>query len=474
MRATFSGFEIAKTGIQSAETGLDVTGQNIAKMNTEGYSRQTVEQSSVYFESSSYKYAPVNNTVVGQGVSLDKINQIRDQFLDSRFRTANSQASELKKLHSILSGIENIIDETLTDGLGSTLEEFYKSLQTLVSNAGDIEYSGLTRSSAKKMIESLNYYIEQLNTVKEQEEYDLSVTVDDVNTLLKNIDKMNRAIQVETLNGNPTNELLDTRNLYFDKLSENLEITTISNADGTVSVMVGGEYLVDPQNSTYETVSLQNTAGYMTINAGGTELSITSGTLKGYLDALNGKGAYATAGENNFNGIQYYKSMLDDFAASFADTMNDLNGAGKPLFEGNTAESIAISPEWLEDANFITCTILTTAEDGACDNILRMINTLDSDISITPYFNGTFDEFVKSMMSDIAIDTKYVSDVKYTAAKVLSSIDNQRESIKGVSLNEETVNLLKYQKAFEASSRVITALDEMLDTIINKMGTVGR
>ena len=139
-----------------------------------------------------------------------------------------------------------------------------------------------------------------------------------------------------------------------------------------------------------------------------------------------------------------------------------------------TAESIAISPEWLEDANFITCTILTTAEDGACDNILRMINTLDSDISITPYFNGTFDEFVKSMMSDIAIDTKYVSDVKYTAAKVLSSIDNQRESIKGVSLNEETVNLLKYQKAFEASSRVITALDEMLDTIINKMGTVGR
>lgn len=474
MRTTFSGFEIAKTGIQSAETGLDVTGQNIAKMNTEGYSRQTVEQSSVYYDSSSYKYALVNNTVVGQGVTIDKINQVRDQFLDSRYRTANSEASELTKTHTILSSIEGIIDETLTDGLGVTLEEFYESLQTLSANAGDIEYSGLARSSAEKVTETLNYYIEQLETVREQEKYDLSVTVDDVNTLLSKIEKMNKAIQVEALNGNPTNELLDTRNLYLDELSENMAITVEPNADGTVNVKTGSTYLVDATNGTVSTLSMQNSSGTISILADGNTLSITSGAIKGYLDALNGKGSYAAVGENNFNGIQYYESVLNDFAESFAETLNSLNGAGKPLFEGTTAGTISLSTGWLANANYITATTLTNAEDGANDNILRMISTLDGDTAISDYFTGSFDEFVISMMSDIAIDTKYVSDMKETSSKVLSSIGNQRESVKGVSLNEETVNLLKYQKAFEASSRVITALDEMLDTIINRMGTVGR
>ena len=88
MRASFLGFEIAKTGLQAAETGLDVTGQNMAKMNTEGYSRQTIEQTSVYYNSTSYKYALVNSDRIGQGVSIGRITQVRDAFLDARYRSA--------------------------------------------------------------------------------------------------------------------------------------------------------------------------------------------------------------------------------------------------------------------------------------------------------------------------------------------------------------------------------------------------
>lgn len=474
MRTTFSGFEIAKSGIQSAETGLDVTAQNLSKMNTKGYSLQTVEQSAVYYDSSSFKYAMVHDVNVGQGVTIDHINQVRDAFLDSRYRTANSEASELSKTYSILSGIEGIVDETLTPGLGETLEGFYDNLQTLSANAGDIEYAGLVRSSANKITESLNYYSQQLETIKNQETYDLQVTVDDVNTLLTKIGKMNKAIQVEMLNGNTTNELLDTRNLYLDQLSSEIEFTTETNADGTVSIKAGSQYLIDAQNATIETVSLQNNAGTLSVATPNGVLEITSGSIKGYLDALNGIGSYASGTENSFKGIQYYENLLDDFASAFSSTFNELNGTGKPLFTGSTAETIELSEEWINDANFISSTVDGSTVDGENNNILRMLNKLDSNVAISDYFVGTFDEFVTSMMSDIAIDSKYVSDLSDTSSAILSSIDNQREAVKGVSLNEETVNLLKYQKAFEASSRVITALDEMLDTIINRMGTVGR
>ena len=474
MRATFLGFEIAKTGILSAQIGIDDTVQNMARMNTEGYSRQTVEQSTLYYDSTSYKYAMLNSEKFGQGVSITKITQIRDEFLDTRYRAANSEDSALSKSLTILTSVEEEFDETLNDGLGVMLDEFYSRLQTLAANTGDIEFSGLVRSSAQKITETLNYYNKQLETINNQEKFDLSVSVQDINVLTEKIGTMNKAMQFETLQGNPTNELLDTRNQFLDNLSGYINITTEPNADGTISVKVGSQYIVDPMNATVQTISLQDNAGTLSLATVNGELSITSGSIMGYLEALNGKGEYAVSGESAFNGIPYYHASLNDFAKSFATMFNDLNGTGQPLFTGDTASTIEISSEWAQNANYITTTTDVNPVDGMNDNILRMLTAMDTPTQIAANFNGTFDEHVSKMMTDIAIDVSFVSDLSKTATTVLTSVDNQREAIKGVSLNEETVNLLKYQKAFEASSRVMTTLDEMLDIIINRMGVVGR
>ncbi|HBL83432.1 MAG: flagellar hook-associated protein FlgK [Clostridiales bacterium GWF2_38_85] len=474
MRASFLGFEIAKSGLQTAQTGLDVTGQNMSKMNTEGYSRQVVEQSTVYYDSTSYKYALMNSDKFGQGVSITQINQIRDEFLDTRYRAANSEDSSLSKSLSILTNIEEVFDETLNDGLSVILEEFYTRLQTLSSNTGDIEFSGLVRSSAQKITETLNYYNKQLETINEQEKFDLSVSIQDINTLTEKIVQMNKAVQFETLQGNPTNELLDTRNLYLDKLSSHINISTESNTDGTISVKVGSQYLIDSKHASVATVSLQDDTDGLAIITESGELEVISGDLKGYLDTLNGNGAYAEDSGNDFNGIPYYQKSLDDFAKSFAEMFNELNSTEKPLFAGDSASTIILSEEWLKNSNYITTTTSSDPSEGMNDNILRMIIALDSPRQISDKFNGAFDEYVSKLMTDIAIDVNFAFDMSKTASTVLSSVDNQREAIKGVSLNEETVNLMKYQKAFEASARVMTALDEMLDTIINRMGTVGR
>ncbi|MPN13520.1 hypothetical protein SDC9_160841 [bioreactor metagenome] len=191
------------------------------------------------------------------------------------------------------------------------------------------------------------------------------------------------------------------------------------------------------------------------------------------MEVLNGKGCYAASGENSYRGVLYYKSALDDFAKAFANTINTLNGVGKPLFDGTAAKDITISDDWIADANYITASQIG-GNNGANDNILKMISAMDSITGVSPYFNGTFGDYTLSLMSDVGIDLDYKNVMSKSSNLVLASISNQRESIMGVSLNEETASLLQYQKAFEASSRFMTTLDEALDVIINRMGVVGR
>lgn len=197
MRSSFLGFEIAKSGLQSAQAGLDVTGQNIAKMNAKGYSRQTVEQSTDYYATNNYKYALLNENKIGHGVTLDRITQIRDQFLDTRYREAFADYSRYSKALSIMTSVSNLVDETLRDGLGAAYEEFIINLQTFSMNTGDIDYSGLVRSSAQKITETLSYYYNQLEKLREQEVDDLSISINDINDLLERISGLNKEIQFE-------------------------------------------------------------------------------------------------------------------------------------------------------------------------------------------------------------------------------------------------------------------------------------
>ena len=470
MRATFSGFEVARTGIQSAQLGLEITGQNMAKMNVEGYSRQLLSQSTIYHGTTSNKYAPLAAQKFGQGVTYNNLEQARDKFLDSRYRTANSESKALTKSGEILKEINDIFDETLTDGLSVTFEEFYERLQNLSSNAGDIEFSGLARSAAQKITESLSYYHNQLDSIINQQQYDLSISVRSVNTLIGKIDDVNRQIQNEMLFGNPTNDLLDMRSNYLDELSGQINISVEENMDGTLSVKTGDTYLVDTKNAKTANITLSSDSGVFKLQADGADLEVTAGETAGFLESLNGKGIYAKDDESNFKGVRYYMMSLDFLASKFGEVMNSLNGTDKPLFTGNTASTIAISEGWSADAGYIVASTSANPETGNNDNILRMITALDEKIKITENFSGSISEFASSLMYDAAIDYNFYTDLSASADTILSTVDNQRSSVKGVSLNEETVNLIKYQKAFEASARVMTVLDEMLDTIVNRMG----
>ena len=254
---------------------------------------------------------------------------------------------------------------------------------------------------------------------------------------------------------------------------------------------------------------------------------IKGGQLDGYLKFLNGKGEFATDKDKDIDegyekaaevkGIQYYKNMLDTLANKFATVMNDHNKTpntydpitgiaieserkAKPLFEARdtdptapiTAGNIKISADWASaTGSYITNTIkekADTDEDttGAVDNILRMINAFNTDYTFKTIvdfdgdpntddmqknlFEGTFQEFLSYTTTKLNLQTADVQTSYETYSETQFHIDYARSSMSSVDLNEEGVNLLQYSKSYNAAARLMTTLDEMLETLINRMG----
>ncbi len=506
MRPTFLAFHTASRALAASQANIDVTGNNIANVNTAGYTRQRVDQNSISSGGYTQKYV-LQGATVGLGVEISRISQIRDPFLDARYR---EQASENGKLDTILAGlsdIESIFDEASTDGLLNELSNFINELQTLseTPSAGDIAL--IARTAAQKVTQMMNVYSNQITQARNQQIFDLSrIVIDnDINTKVKGIADLNDQIRKEQTYGNVPNELLDKRNLLLDELSAlvNIKVSTIpekisedliverltvSLYDTTTGTSIG---LVD--SGMFNTLYVTDDSGKVTIGIAGSfgireNADITAffsgGSVRGYLDLINGEGI------NEFRGTPYYQNSMDILASNLARVLNDLNTIDpdndpKPLFSASgggpiTAANIRISDEWLADASFITTTLY--GADGG-DNIMRMISALDKETefykdaenpSLGLMFKGSFHDFLSALIGEAALDTELHHNYSNTSLDVLSGLFTARESIKGVSLNEEGINLMAYQKSYNAAMRYFTILDEAVDAIINRMGIAGR
>ena len=519
MRPTFLAFQTASRALAASKAHIDITGNNIANVNTEGFTRQRVDLSSISSSSYTQRYA-VPGATMGYGVEVSGITQTRDPFLDSRFRTQNAESAQYDTLLKGLNDLEGIFDEIENTGLQSEMSNFINQLQILSQSPTSADFALVARTAAQKVTQILNIYSHQTEQVREQQIFDLeNVVIDnDFNTTVKGIASLNQQIREEVTHGNVPNELYDKRNLLIDKLSalapirvttqpekisegltiENLNISLVDPTSGTAIGLV--------QNGLYNTLTTAEKDGELRIQINQSfgdapkdiTAYITSGTIKGHLDLINGKGAYATGAQNTFRGTLYYKSAMDTFAGNFAHLMNKLNEVPtgdplidptpKPLFQTNdgstdiTAGNIRISEGWMNDATYITTTTATPPSGGA-DNILRMISALNGkmDFRMGPadpaspvLFSGTTGEYLSGLSGELALDVELNTNFSDTANNVLYTLSTSRDAISGVSLDEEGINLMAYQKSYNAAARYFTVLDEAVDKIINGMGIVGR
>ena len=219
------GIETAKSSVFTNQKSLDIVGNNLANVDTDGYTRQRVDRAVVAINTSTQRVAYDGIGLAGQGVKATSISQMRDAFLDKRFREENAQATFHDQSATILKDIQSALgdgaDITDQSGLMGAIEQIYTNLQNFISSPVSDSEANLVMSAFKNLTQVLSQMNARLDNVLKQQYTDMSVTVDKTNSILEQIAHINKTLRdnIATDNDYQANELLDRRNLLLDELS---------------------------------------------------------------------------------------------------------------------------------------------------------------------------------------------------------------------------------------------------------------
>lgn len=512
VRSTFFGFEAAKTAIFANQKSLDIVGNNLANTDTDGYTRQRVERAAIQVTSYSSRIASSTIGQAGRGVETVGVSQMRDEFVDKCYRDEYSLASYYGKtadnLNDVLSAFPDGTDITDESGFIGGIEKLYSSLNKYIQSPTLDSEANIVKSAFTNMVQVISQANNELTTVAQRQTADLSTTIKRANEVMGQIAHINQIIagdaSVVTDSSNEhyrPNELVDERNLLLDELAEYGNINVISQADGTVDVEMGGKLVIQGKESDAFTMSTNN-KGYVNVawRSTGDSISLKTGSINGYINVLNGRGSNVQSNEETpVQGIPYYRDRINTFAAALAKVANTSipendNGQPKKDVSGNiiyktllaatkddgttdstvpiTAANISISDEWESNGpGYFIFSRTENVEDYAQKLSSRLTEDSSTFTSYGETFTGNFGEYVTDMVGKIGTDVSFNEDRREAAATVANDFLSQRDAVSGVQQDEETTDMLKYQRSYEAAARIMTVMDELLDTLINRLAT---
>ncbi len=515
MRPTFLGFETQKRTLQIAQKSIDTTGNNISNINTPGYTRQRVDLYAQYFMGNrdlEWSSKTSSLSMAGQGVNAYGVSQIRDMYIDKRYRENVAIEAESETAANILSELEDVLDNFETDGLQYFTHQFFKALQDYSGQKPDsLEVATICVGTAKNLCQLLNDYDLRLSEIEDTYAKDLRDTVDHINELTDEMNLLNDKIVKEKFHypkGYDPNELLDEMNLYIDELATYGNIEVERHESGAFSVKLGNVTILDGENYKTNRLLMKDYETYgnaVLFWQSGEPFNVTSGSLKAYYNLLNGNGVYATGNQNNYYGIKYFRSAVDEFARTLANTFNKANYADIDDFRAMFAPSekdavinarnIRVADSWDKNPTMIgqvrkfdpITGLYEYGYDEIKDentgevnlqntNVLYLISQIDNHeikFGTAHDFKGSINEYISFISNRLGQTIEYEDSRNETAVATVDTILDARDDVSAVQIDEEGINMLNYQKWYKASSRMVTTLDDLLDRLINGTGRVG-
>jgi flagellar hook-associated protein 1 FlgK len=422
MSSTFGIFETAKSGLSVARQNLNITGQNIANANTEGYTRQRLITSAIDPSVSSYLVSQVDTSNVGEGVEVLGVQQIRSAYLDNQYRDLNSDYSYSEYRTQSLTYLEGLFNETDTDsGLTTAIENFYSALNTLAEDASSEEYRTNVQQQALALTGSFNIVYDEMNDLWEDQNYSISMSADKINSLAGQISELNRAIAQYERTGETANDLRDERNVLLDQLSGVVNISYGVNEDNSsmLDIRIGGLDLVNGTSVNAVTVdSVSNhtaeidalTAQIAAVNAdiaaSGTGATAAQQTeIAGYLADL---GQYAdvtaTADADGVTSVDFYGVSL-------------VNGSGQTAV-GDAAETdltawVALKRNNLTLDGDELSVGAGTVTSGELYAHIEMVEGTDPGVAGIPYYMSQ----INGLAQAIARNVNTIHETGYTYPK---------------------------------------------------------
>lgn len=468
----FSAIQSALSGLLAHRRAIDVIGQNITNVNTEGYTRQRVDLAAVGSSVGSARWSTYQ--AFNGGVTIEGINRIRDQFLDVRQRREAAADAAASQQATILSSIEGLMPEPSTTGLSAQLAAFWGAWDDAAANPASIPARSAVLSQAATLAQTFTSLSTALTDYRSGLLTSLQTAVAQINSDAGEVAQLNGAIQKAVAAGGDANDLRDRRDLLVDRITSATGASVIQRSDGTVSLSIGGNQLVSgdrvnnlsavmvgPLPSPLNTVPMQNVSLQW---ADGSAVTSTGGQLSATLTGLN-------------NTVPRWLSELDGVAGALVSQVNALHTTGHGL---NTVTDINLN--FFDPAATTAATISLSSDVSGQPSRLALAaggtGTLDASLAnrIAALGDSTTgpDALQRSLSGRLGIEVSTARNRADVQSKVAQQATQARTSYQGVNLDEEMTSLVMSQKAYEASARVLTAVDEMLDTLINRTGLAGR
>lgn len=466
--STFFGIEIAKKALFANQRAQQTVSHNISNANTEGYSRQRVVLESTY---SSFGFGVAYQ--LGTGVKISDINRIRDDFTDRQYRNENSSLGQWNIQSDILKQVEAVFNEPSDIGISSVLNKFWQSLETLSKDPSSQEARETVKETGITLANTINHAFTQLDDIVSDINFRISVQVNNINSIANQIAQLNLQIQQAQIGGASAADLLDKRDLLLDELSNLVQFEAYEDENKQFTINVGGALLVKGTEAATMVFDSSVSNGKITWKEYGSEVRVLKGELKGLLELRDDK-------------IASYTQQLHTFTETFVNKFNEIHEAGFNLeknsgvsfFEYNykTGDShgiLAVNDEIIKNPSLIAAAEEEQGVPGDNRIILKLIELRNTSISIGGR-ESTLDEYYGALISKIGVDSQEATRAADSQAFMVSQLDERRKMTSSVSLDEEMTKMIQHLHAFNAASRMVTAVDEMLETVISRMGVAGR
>ncbi len=473
-----TAFETSSRALKAQQRGLDVTSNNIANVNTPGYTRQ---------EAIMAETDPLVNShgQFGTGVVANGVKQYREEWLDREMRNGLSRQSGYSSDSAIFQQIQSHLQEPGDAGLDSSMSAFYSAVEKLSSSPNDPSMRQSFASAASSLANTFNYVGSGLSSLRTNVYNNLGTNINQVNQLLAGIADINSSLAItRTTDGQMSSTLTDKQNVLLEQLSK-LGDVQVSRVNGIANVSMNGMAVVANDKSMKMQLQQSTNSSTGEVSAG-----IALSDWKG-----NPVGSYIPVSGELSSQMKFYNVTLDDkdssgsfslaknintLANSFATKVNALSQTGYGLNDTGTtppgrllftttdggpinASNIQFNPALISNPDDIPAASMS-GEPGNND-IIRQIGQVANDS--TTVGNLSASQFYAQTLTTVANIGSEATNGSAVATATVNQVTSQRDAAVGVNMDEETVNMIKYQRAFEAAARMISVTSEMMKTIVN-------
>jgi len=462
----FGTLGMAARALQTQQAGIEVAGHNLSNVNNPAYARQRLSVATS---------TPVVTDVgmQGTGVQATGVQQIRSQLLDDQIQSETSVSSywnaQQQALQFAQAGLGEQIDSTTTSdgsstqqGIAQSLSDLFSEFQNLSTQPTSLAERQVLLMKAATLADQFNQVSQRLDALRASLNSSVQTDVTNANQLLGDIANLNnQIITSEISSGLTANDLRDLRQQKIEDLAQLTNVSVTQQANGGVNLTIGGVLMVSDQN-VLDTLQADDAGGgqwLVKAATAGTTLALTGGSIAGEIDARDGPVATLAAGVDQLASL-----LIGKVNSIHADGYSLTGSSHEDFFTGADAHTIGVNPVLLNNPALVQA----SGTDGAVgDNAVALALAQLGTQAQTALNNQTFSQAYNQSVAAIGQSLASANSQVSNQQTVQQMLEQQRSSVSGVSIDEEMASLSIFQHAYEASARLMSVVDQMLDALVN-------